>query len=78
MDRSETTTASGDEPHVELEEVLDRLQTTAYCWDFASDRIDWAKNAGAVLGASILAPLCAAAPSPCISIPSMRQPATMT
>lgn len=50
MDRSETTAASGDEPHVELEEVLDRLQTTAYCWDFASDRIDWAKNACAVLG----------------------------
>ena len=50
MERSNTTTAAGDQPQVELEDVLDGTQTTAYRWDFASDRIDWAKNAGAVLG----------------------------
>lgn len=50
MAESETTVAADAEPHVELEDVLDGIRTTAYRWDFASDRIDWAKNASAVLG----------------------------
>ncbi|MEM8575414.1 MAG: EAL domain-containing protein [Pseudomonadota bacterium] len=50
MEKSETMVAASDELQVELEDVLDGIQTTAYRWDFASDRIDWAKNAGTVLG----------------------------
>lgn len=50
MDNSDTTAAAVGAPHVELEDVLDGIRTTAYRWDFVTDRIDWAKNAGAVLG----------------------------
>jgi diguanylate cyclase (GGDEF)-like protein len=50
MVNSETTVEAGGEPPVELEDVLDGIRTTAYRWDFASDRIEWAKNASAVLG----------------------------
>ncbi|MEM7192315.1 MAG: diguanylate cyclase, partial [Pseudomonadota bacterium] len=35
---------------VDTEQVLDGIRTTAYRWDFATDRMDWAKNAGSVLG----------------------------
>ncbi|MEJ2518514.1 MAG: hypothetical protein P8Y82_11305, partial [Methyloceanibacter sp.] len=50
MVNSETTVEAGGEPPVELEAVLDGIRATAYRWDFASDRIEWAKNASAVLG----------------------------
>lgn len=34
----------------ELEEILTAIRETAYRWDFASDRIEWALNAETVLG----------------------------
>ncbi len=37
-------------PPLELEEILTAIRETAYRWDFASDRIDWAANAETVLG----------------------------
>ena len=57
MVNSETTVEAGGEPPVELEDVLDGSRTTAYRWDFASDRIEWAKNASAVLGGIDVDPL---------------------
>ena len=43
--------ASGPrEAPLDLEQVLASVRETAYRWDFASDRIDWAANAEAVLG----------------------------
>ncbi len=39
----------GEAP-LDLEEILSAVRETAYRWDFASDRIDWAANAEAVLG----------------------------
>lgn len=33
-----------------LEQVLESVRATAYRWDFGSDAIEWAKNAGSVLG----------------------------
>jgi diguanylate cyclase (GGDEF)-like protein len=36
----------------DLEEVLKAVRETAYRWDFASDRVDWAENAAEVLGIS--------------------------
>jgi len=41
--------AAGEAP-LDLEEILSAVRETAYRWDFASDRIDWAANAEAVLG----------------------------
>ena len=35
---------------LELEDILTAIRETAYRWDFASDRIDWAPNAQTVLG----------------------------
>ena len=35
---------------LELEDILTTILETAYRWDFASDRIDWAANAQTVLG----------------------------
>ena len=35
---------------LELEDILTAIRETAYRWDFASDRIDWAPNAETVLG----------------------------
>ena len=35
---------------LELEEILTAIRETAYRWDFATDRIDWAANAETVLG----------------------------
>ncbi len=40
------------EHRLDLEEVLKAVRETAYRWDFASDRIDWAENAPEVLGIS--------------------------
>jgi diguanylate cyclase (GGDEF)-like protein len=40
---------SGERP-LDLEDVLASVRETAYRWDFASDRIDWAVGAEAVLG----------------------------
>jgi diguanylate cyclase (GGDEF)-like protein len=37
-------------PALDLEEILASVRETAYRWDFASDRIDWAENAATVLG----------------------------
>ncbi len=45
------------EPELDLGEILTSLRETAYRWDFASDRIDWAENAASVLGASDIASL---------------------
>ena len=41
--------ATGEAP-LDLEQVLACVRETAYRWDFASDRIDWAANAETVLG----------------------------
>ena len=35
---------------LELEQILACVRETAYRWDFASDRIEWAANADTVLG----------------------------
>jgi hypothetical protein len=35
---------------LDVEEVLASVRETAYPWDLASDRIEWAANAQAVLG----------------------------
>ena len=41
----------------DLEQVLESVRATAYRWDFASDTIEWAANAGAVLGVDDIAKL---------------------
>jgi hypothetical protein len=47
---TETNQMSGAaEASLELEQVLTAVRETAYRWDFASDRIDWAANAETVL-----------------------------
>ena len=38
------------EASLDLEQILACVRETAYRWDFASDRIDWAANAETVLG----------------------------
>jgi len=40
------------EQKLDLEDILKSVRETAYRWDFASDRIDWAENAPEVLGIS--------------------------
>ncbi|HBF61204.1 MAG TPA: hypothetical protein DDW48_07155, partial [Methyloceanibacter sp.] len=50
MTKTNTADAAGEQLHVQIADVLDCTRTTAYRWDLGSDRIDWAKNAGAVLG----------------------------
>ena len=42
--------SSPDDVPLELEAILTTIRETAYRWDFASDRIEWAANAEAVLG----------------------------
>jgi hypothetical protein len=42
---------------LDLEEILESVRETAYRWDFASDRIDWAANAETVLGIADMAEL---------------------
>jgi len=37
-------------PMLELDQVLESIRATAYRWDFNTDTVDWAANAGAVLG----------------------------
>ena len=37
------------EASLDLEQILACVRETAYRWDFASDRIDWAANAATVL-----------------------------
>ena len=39
-----------DASPLELEDILTTILETAYRWDFASDRMDWAANAQTVLG----------------------------
>jgi GGDEF domain-containing protein len=49
--QAECGDASGpSEAPLDLEQVLASVRETAYRWDFASDRIDWAANAATVLG----------------------------
>lgn len=50
MAKTNTADVSGERPHVQVDDVLDGIRTTAYRWDLGSDRIDWAKNAAVVLG----------------------------
>jgi diguanylate cyclase (GGDEF)-like protein len=47
--QGEAVPGPGEAP-LDLEQILSTLRETAYRWDFASDRIDWATNAQAVLG----------------------------
>jgi diguanylate cyclase (GGDEF)-like protein len=47
----------GAEGPLDLEHILQSVRETAYRWDFASDRIDWAANAEAVLGVANVAQL---------------------
>lgn len=44
-------------PSLELDQVLESIGATAYRWDFNADRIEWAANAGAVLGGIDIAKL---------------------
>ena len=46
----ESGTPAPEESPLDLKEILTTIRETAYRWDFASDRIDWAANAEAVLG----------------------------
>ena len=46
-ERDDDTT---DASPLELEDILTTILETAYRWDFASDRMDWAANAQTVLG----------------------------
>jgi hypothetical protein len=39
-----------NESAFDLGEILESVRETAYRWDFASDRIDWAENVEAALG----------------------------
>ncbi len=48
---------ASEHPAIGFDDVLDSIRATAYRWDFATDRIDWAKNAGAVLGGIDIATL---------------------
>ena len=41
---------AADGSPLELEDVLTAIRETAYRWEFANDRIDWAPNADTVLG----------------------------
>ncbi|HUU67609.1 MAG TPA: bifunctional diguanylate cyclase/phosphodiesterase [Methyloceanibacter sp.] len=42
---------------LDLDQVLESVRATAYRWDFANDTIDWAENAGNVLGVDDIAKL---------------------
>jgi diguanylate cyclase (GGDEF)-like protein len=44
------TRGSEVRPMLELDQVLESVGATAYRWDFNTDTIEWAANAGAVLG----------------------------
>jgi hypothetical protein len=37
---------------LELDQVLESIRATAYRWDFNADTIEWAANAGTVLGSA--------------------------
>ena len=52
----ESRGAETQEP-LDLEQVLESVRATAYRWDFGSDAIEWAENAGAVLGVEDMAKL---------------------
>lgn len=40
---------------LDLEQVLETVRTTAYRWDFVTDKIEWAANAETVLGVADIA-----------------------
>jgi diguanylate cyclase (GGDEF)-like protein len=48
----ESSAAPSHQTKLDLEEVLQAVGETAYRWDFACDRIDWAENAPSVLRVS--------------------------
>jgi len=48
-DTESNETSGVAEAPLDVEQVLTTVRETAYRWDFASDRIDWAPNAEAVL-----------------------------
>jgi hypothetical protein len=43
------------EPRFDLSEILKSVRETAYRWDFANDRMDFAENAASVLGTGDMA-----------------------
>jgi len=55
--RAPSVRAKGAAGPLDLEEILESVRETAYRWDFASDRIDWAANAETVLGIADMAEL---------------------
>ncbi|HEV7464439.1 MAG TPA: diguanylate cyclase, partial [Methyloceanibacter sp.] len=55
--RTPSARAKGAAGPLDLEEILESVRETAYRWDFASDRIDWAANAETVLGIADMAEL---------------------
>jgi diguanylate cyclase (GGDEF)-like protein len=55
--RAPSARAKGAAGPLDLEEILESVRETAYRWDFASDRIDWAANAETVLGIADMAEL---------------------
>ena len=48
--------ATGRSP-LDIEQVLESVGTTAYRWDFNADTLEWAENAGTVLGVADMAKL---------------------
>lgn len=56
-DAGSEASPDGAEGPLDLEQILQSVRETAYRWDFASDRIDWAANAEAVLGVANVAQL---------------------
>jgi diguanylate cyclase (GGDEF)-like protein len=48
--------AESSEP-LDLDQLLESVRATAYRWDFNSDTIEWAENAGSVLGVDDIAKL---------------------
>jgi diguanylate cyclase (GGDEF)-like protein len=45
------------QPMLELDQVLESIRATAYRWDFNTDTVEWAANAGTVLGGIDIAKL---------------------
>jgi diguanylate cyclase (GGDEF)-like protein len=54
---AESAVDDGTQGPLDLESILKRVRETAYRWDFASDEMVWAANAGAVLGLTDGAPM---------------------
>jgi diguanylate cyclase (GGDEF)-like protein len=48
---------SESQPMLELDQVLESIRATAYRWDFNTDAVEWAANAGTVLGGIDIAKL---------------------